>query len=41
MIPDEMDNLLVNMKNIRRKIKGDFTDKVKQLNELTKSLSEQ
>lgn len=37
-LPDEIDDLLQNMQNIRNKMSGDFTDKVKQLNELTKSL---
>ena len=38
-IPDEMNSLLDNMKNIRSKIKGDFAEKVRQLNEITKELS--
>ncbi len=38
MIPDEMDNVLENMQTIRRDINGDFSEKVKQLNELTKVL---
>ncbi len=37
-LPDEIDDLLQNMQNIRNKMSGDFADKVKQLNELTKSL---
>lgn len=37
-IPDEMDELLNNLQQIRNKIKGDFAEKVKQLNELTRSL---
>ncbi|MEP7108686.1 MAG: bifunctional precorrin-2 dehydrogenase/sirohydrochlorin ferrochelatase [Ferruginibacter sp.] len=38
-LPDEIDNLLVNMQQIRNKISGDFAEKVKQLNEITKKLS--
>lgn len=38
--PDEIDMLLTNMQNIRNKMSGDFTEKVKQLNELTKTLSQ-
>ena len=39
-LPGELDNLLDNMQNIRNKITGDFTEKVKQLNEITKKLTE-
>ena len=39
-IPDEIDDLLNNMQNIRNKMSGDFAEKVKQLNELTKQLSQ-
>ena len=39
-LPDEIDTLLENMQNIRNKMSGNFTEKVKQLNELTKSLSQ-
>lgn len=39
-LPDELDDLLSNMQAIRNKMSGDFTEKVKQLNELTKKLSE-
>lgn len=39
-LPDEIDDLLSNMQTIRNKMSGDFTEKVKQLNELTKKLSE-
>jgi len=39
-LPDEINNLLDNMQNIRNKMSGDFTEKVKQLNEITKKLSE-
>jgi siroheme synthase-like protein len=38
MIPDEMENVLNNMQTIRQQIDGDFNEKVKQLNELTKVL---
>ena len=38
MIPDEMDDVLVNMQEIRRQMNGDFSEKVRQLNELTKVL---
>lgn len=37
-LPDEIDALLDNMQNIRNKLSGDFTEKVNQLNEITKSL---
>lgn len=37
-IPDEMDDVLENMQSIRKDINGDFGEKVKQLNELTKTL---
>jgi uncharacterized protein len=39
-LPAELDSLLDNMQNIRNKISGDFTEKVKQLNEITKKLVE-
>lgn len=39
-LPDEIDSLLDNMQSIRNKMSGDFTEKVKQLNELTKKLAE-
>lgn len=35
-IPEDTDQLLENMNGIREKIKGDFNDKVKTLNEVTK-----
>lgn len=38
-IPDEIDNLLDNMQQIRNKMSGDFAEKVKQLNEITKKLN--
>jgi uncharacterized protein len=39
-LPNEIDDLLHQMQSIRYKLSGDFTEKVKQLNEITKSLSE-
>ena len=39
-LPDEIDTLLNRMQTIRNKMSGDFTEKVKQLNELTKTLSQ-
>lgn len=41
VIPDEMDALLDNMQQIRNKLKGDFSEKVKKLNEITSVLSTQ
>ena len=38
MIPDEMENVLENMQTIRQNLNVDFSEKVKQLNELTKVL---
>ena len=38
MIPDEMENVLNNVQAIRKNINGNFDDKVKKLNELTKVL---
>jgi uncharacterized protein len=38
-LPDEIDELLRNMQAVRNKLNGDFAEKVKQLNELTKDLS--
>lgn len=38
VIPEEMDELLNNMATIRNKLKGDFANKVTQLNEVTKTL---
>ena len=40
IMPDELDAVLNNMQSIRNKLSGDFTEKVKQLNEITKSLAE-
>jgi uncharacterized protein len=39
-LPDEIDNLLDNMQQIRNRMSGDFAEKVKQLNEITKKLSQ-
>lgn len=36
LLPEELDQLLDNMEAIRSKLKGDFTDKVNQLNTITK-----
>ncbi len=38
-LPTQLDELLENMNRIREKLKGNFSDKVKQLNELTASLN--
>jgi siroheme synthase-like protein len=38
MIPDEMESVLQNMQTIRQRMNGDFSEKVKQLNDLTKVL---
>jgi siroheme synthase-like protein len=40
-LPNEIDELLLNMQNIRNKMGGDFAEKVKQLNEITKKLSQE
>ena len=37
-IPDEIDDLLTNIQTIKKGINGSFDEKVKQLNELTKTL---
>jgi siroheme synthase-like protein len=39
-LPAEIDELLLNMQQIRNKLSGDFAEKVKQLNEITKDLSQ-
>lgn len=39
IIPEEIDSLLDNIQAVRQQLKGDFEDKVRQLNELTKVLS--
>jgi uncharacterized protein len=36
LLPDEIDELLDNMQQVRSKLKGDFTNKVNQLNSITK-----
>ena len=38
MLPDELEEVLNNIRVFRDRIKGDFAEKVKQLNELTKGL---
>lgn len=38
-IPEEMDDLLNNMQRIRNGLKGDFTEKVKQLDAITSVLT--
>ena len=38
--PEEIDETLENMTKIRKKLSGDFTDKVRQLNEITRSLTD-
>jgi len=38
MIPDEMESVLDNMQTIRKGIDGDFSEKVRQLNDITKIL---
>jgi len=38
MIPDEMESVLNNMQTIRQQLNGDFPEKVRKLNELTKVL---
>ncbi|MEO6547825.1 MAG: bifunctional precorrin-2 dehydrogenase/sirohydrochlorin ferrochelatase [Ferruginibacter sp.] len=40
-LPDEINELLDNMQSIRYKMTGDFAEKVKQLNEITKKLSQE
>jgi siroheme synthase-like protein len=39
-LPGEIDELLTNMQQVRNKLSGDFSEKVKQLNEITKDLSQ-
>ncbi len=39
LIPDEIEGLIQNMHTIRQELKGDFNDKVKQLDDLTKVLA--
>ncbi len=38
MIPDEMESVLQNMQTLRQGMNGDFNEKVKRLNDLTKVL---
>jgi siroheme synthase-like protein len=38
MIPDEMESVLDNMQTIRQRMNGDFSEKVRQLNDLTSVL---
>jgi siroheme synthase-like protein len=38
IFPEEIDDLLDNMQSIRNRMKGNFQDKIRQLNELTNSL---
>lgn len=40
LVPDEIDELLVSMEKLRSKMRGSFEEKVKRLNQLTKSLVE-
>jgi uncharacterized protein len=37
-LPEELDELLLNVQSIRNNLSGDFSEKVKKLNELTKTL---
>ncbi len=39
LIPEEIESVLQNMQSIRQDLKGDFAEKVKQLDDLTKVLS--
>jgi len=39
LIPDEIEGVLENMHTIRQELKGDFTEKVRQLDDLTKVLA--
>lgn len=39
LLPEEIDELLDNMQEIRSKLKGDFTDKVNELNAITKDFT--
>lgn len=40
IIPDEMEDVLHNLREIRKKLKGDFSKKVSKLNEITSMLVE-
>jgi siroheme synthase-like protein len=39
LLPDQLDEVLNNMQQIRETLKGDFAEKVNKLNELTKTLA--
>jgi siroheme synthase-like protein len=39
-MPEELDELLINLNLVRNKLGGDFAEKVRQLNDLTKTLIE-
>src|SRR5699024_145576 len=39
VLPDEMENVLQNLRTIRKQIKGDFSEKVRKLNEITAVLA--
>lgn len=41
LLPDEMEEVLNNLQQIRNKLKGNFVEKVTRLNEITKLLAEQ
>ena len=41
LLPEELDEVLNNIQQIREKLKGDFQNKVHQLNEITKLLVEE
>lgn len=41
LLPDELEDVLENLQQIRNKLEGDFANKVHQLNELTKILVEE
>ena len=41
IFPDDIDNLLDNMQTIRNRMKGSFQDKVRELNELTRTIIEE
>lgn len=38
-LPEEIDELIMNLHQVRNRLTGDFGEKVKQLNEITRSLS--
>ena len=39
LLPDQLENVLQNMEQIRKHLKGDFAEKVKKLNEITGAIS--